>query len=139
MAATAPKGVIVMEESCKDWGIDVDRGPDWLFVRLRPGTQEPADMADKLWSLADRHFIYRLVLEMDKVSMLPSRLMGQLVTLQKRVLQRQGALRLCGLSDQCAEALHFCRLDKALPTFNSREDAVMGQRRRQLSPCAATE
>jgi anti-anti-sigma factor len=118
-----------MEEVCEDWGLDVHRGPDWLFVRLKPGTQDPGDMADKLWNLADRHFIYRMVLEMDQVDVLPSRLMGQLVTLQKRVRQRQGALRLCGLRDECAEALHFCRLDQALPAFESREAAVLGQRR----------
>ena len=121
-----------MDEVCEDWGVDVDRGPDWLFVRLRPGTQEPRDMADTLWKLADRHFVYRMVLEMDQLDVLPSRLMGQLVTLQKRVLQRQGALRLCGLNDQCAEALHFCRLDQALPNFDSREDAVLGQRHQKL-------
>ncbi len=121
-----------MEEVCEDWGVDVDRGPDWLFVRIRPGTQDPGDMADKLWKLADRHFIYRLVLEMDQVDVMPSRLMGQLVTLQKRVLGRRGALRLCGLTDQCAEALHVCRLDQALPNFDTREDAVLGQRRHQI-------
>jgi anti-anti-sigma factor len=113
----------------EDWGVDVDRGPDWLFVRLHPGKEEPPDMADALWRLADRHFIYRLVLEMDQLNTIPSRLMGQLVTLQKRVLQRQGALRLCGLSPECAQALHFCRLDKALPNFDTREAAVLGARR----------
>jgi anti-anti-sigma factor len=117
-----------MEEVCEDWGVDVDRGPDWLFVRLRPGTQEPGDMADKLWKLADRHFVYRMVLEMDQVDVLPSRLMGQLVTLQKRVMQRQGALRLCGLTDHCAETLHFCRLDQALPNYETRAEAVTGRR-----------
>jgi anti-anti-sigma factor len=117
-----------MDEVCEDWGLDVDRGPDWLFVKLKPGAQEPGDMADKLWKLADRHFVYRMVLEMDQLDVFPSRLMGQLVTLQKRVLQRQGALRLCGLSDGCAEALHFCRLDQALPNYGTREDAVLGAR-----------
>ena len=121
-----------MDEVCEDWGVDVDRGPDWLFVRLKPGTQEPGDMADKLWKLADRHFVYRMVLEMDQLDVFPSRLMGQLVTLQKRVLQRRGALRLCGLTDQCAEALHFCRLDQALPNYDSREAAVLGERNRKL-------
>ncbi len=117
-----------MEAVRDDWGVDVDRGPDWLFVKLNPGKQEPGDMADKLWSLANRHFIYRLVLEMDKVDQIPSRLMGQLITLQKRVLQRDGALRLCGLTAECAAALHFCRLDKALPNYECREDAVLGSR-----------
>ena len=117
-----------MADVCEKWGVDVDRGPDWLFLRLRPGSMEPERVADKLWSLADRHFIYRLVVEMEDVDILPSWLMGQLVVLHKRVLQRDGALRLCGLSDACARALHFCRLDQALPTYECREDAVKGQR-----------
>lgn len=117
-----------MADAAQDWDVEVNRGPDWLFMRLHPGSQSPDDVADKIWSLADRHFVYRLVLEMDDVAMLPSRLMGQLVMLQKRVLQRDGALRLCGLSPECAQALRFCRLDKALPNYGSLEDAVKGQR-----------
>jgi anti-anti-sigma factor len=106
-------------------------------MRLHPGKQDPDGVADKLWSLADRHFIYRLVLEMEEVELLPSRLMGQLIMLQKRVLQRQGALRLVGLKDDCAQALHFCRLDQALPSYECREDAVMGRPRPgQSAVCA---
>ena len=63
---------------------------------------------------------------MDEVDILPSQLIGQLVMLQKRVLQHDGALRLCGLTQACEDALHFCRLDQALPHFHSREDAVYG-------------
>jgi anti-anti-sigma factor len=115
------------------WEIKVDRGPDWLFVRLNPGTGDPSDVAERLWSAASRHFIYRIVLEMDQVDLMPSRLMGQLVMLQKRVLQHEGALRLTGLSASCAEALHLCRLDQALPTFASRDDAVRGANRPEWS------
>lgn len=105
----------------------IDRGPDWLFVRLRPGASEMDDLASQLWALLNKHFIYRLVLEMDEVEYLPSQMMGQLVMLQKRVLQHDGALRLCGLSPQCSEALHLCRLDRALPVFDCRADAVYGR------------
>lgn len=111
---------------CNDWSVDVDRGPDWLFVRLHPGDGEPREIADELWTLANRHFTYRLVLEMDDIDFLPSVLMGQLVMLQKRVLQHEGALRICGLSPDCQQALHICRLDHTLPTFVDREDAVLG-------------
>jgi anti-anti-sigma factor len=104
----------------------VDRGPDWLFVRLRPDYDRLDGVADRLWELLNQQFIHRLVLEMDEVEFLPSVLMGQLVMLHKRVLQHDGALRLCGLSPQCAEALHLCRLDRALPHFESRADAVHG-------------
>ena len=105
----------------------VDRGPDWLFVRLHPDLEDLDVVADQLWALMGQHFVYRLVLEMDEVEFLPSRLMGQLVMVQKRVLQQGGALRLCGLSYECRQALHFCRLDRALPCFASREDAVRGR------------
>ncbi|MCA9238085.1 MAG: STAS domain-containing protein [Planctomycetales bacterium] len=116
-----------------DWAVDVDRGPDWLFVKLHPGSQDPGDVAEKLLSVADKHFVYRMVLEMDEVDFIPSRLIGQLVMLQKRVLQRHGMLRLCQLKDQCAEAIHMCRLDGALPNYGSREDAVLGRDQRCLS------
>ncbi len=104
----------------------VDRGPDWLFVKIRPNEQQLDEVANRLWALLDKHFIYRLVLEMDEVEILSSQLIGQLIMLSKRILQHEGALRLCGLSSSCAEALHFCRLDQALPSFESREDAVRG-------------
>ena len=104
----------------------VDRGPDWLFVRLHPDYQHLDDIADRLWSLLNQHLIHRLVLEMNEVDFLPSLLIGQLVMLQKRVLQHDGTLRLCGLSPACIEALHLCRLDQALPNFECREAAVRG-------------
>lgn len=104
----------------------VDRGPDWLFVKIRPDEQRLDEVAEQLWALLEKHFIYRLVLEMDEVDFLPSLLMGQLLMLHKRVLQHDGALRLCGLSPSCSKALHFCRLDRALPSFETREDAVRG-------------
>ncbi|MCH2113887.1 MAG: hypothetical protein MK171_03095 [Pirellulales bacterium] len=104
----------------------VGRGPDWLFIRLRPDPEHLDDLAERLWKLMNKHFIHRLVLEMDEVEYLPRRLIGQLVMLQRQVLQHDGALRLCGLSVACTESLHLCRLDQALPNFVCREDAVRG-------------
>ena len=104
----------------------VDRGPDWLFVRLHDDSQPSDNLADRLWQLMEKHFVYRLVLEMDELEVMSSQLIGQLVMLQKRVLQHDGALRLCGLTPACEQALHFCRLDQALPHFHCREDAVYG-------------
>jgi anti-anti-sigma factor len=106
--------------------MEVERGPDWLFVRFRPDPEYLDQAAERLWALLNKHFVYRLVLEMDEVDFLPSVLMGQLVMLQKRVLQHDGALRLCGLTSSCAEALHFCRLDHTLAHFETRADAVRG-------------
>jgi anti-anti-sigma factor len=109
--------------------LNVDRGPNWLFVKLRSGQTRRAEVphiAEKLWSISSRHFIYRLVLELEDLEELPSGMMGQLVMLQERLAQCGGALRICGLSPECEEMLHSCRLDSALPNHPSREAAVMG-------------
>lgn len=109
--------------------LDVDRGPNWLFVKLR-GTDKPLtevpQIADKLWSISSRHFIYRLVLELEELEELQSGLMSQLVMLQERLAQCGGALRICGLSPECEESLHSCHLDSALPNHATRTEAVMG-------------
>jgi anti-anti-sigma regulatory factor len=109
--------------------LNVDRGPNWLFVKLRAGQDAPPDVpqiADKLWSISSRHFIYRLVLELEDLEALPSGMMSQLVMLQERLSQCGGALRICGLSPECEESLQSCHLDSALPNHASREAAVMG-------------
>jgi len=108
----------------------VDRGPNWLFVKLRPEAAEeqqaPPKMADELWSISTRHFIYRLVLEMDEFNSLPLGMMGQLVLLQERLAQCGGSLRICGLTPECEEVLHECHLEAALPNHASRVEAVKG-------------
>jgi hypothetical protein len=109
--------------------LNVDRGPNWLFVKLRAKDEAPKNVpqiADKLWSISSRHFIYRLVLELDDLEEMPSDMMGELARLQSRLAQCGGALRICGLSAECEEALHDCHLESALPNHASREAAVMG-------------
>ena len=106
--------------------MDVVRGPDWLIIRVQIDPDEASEFADRVWRLVERHFVYRLVLEMDDVDFMPSALMGQLVMLQKRLFQHEGSLRLSGLSADCEQALHFCRLDHTLAHFDTREEAVYG-------------
>ena len=117
----------VRRRTADQWDFRIDRGPDWLFLKLPPDAGTEPDLADRLWGVLTRHFTYRLVLEMDDLDVLPSQLMGQLIMLQKRVIQHDGALRLCGLSDACRDALRLCRLDRALPSHANRKDAVRGR------------
>ena len=109
--------------------LNVDRGPNWLFVKLRNKQSSRAEVpqiAEKLWSISSRHFIYRLVLELEDLEEMPSGMIGQLAMLQERLAQCGGALRICGLSPECEETLNSCQLDSALPNHASREAAVMG-------------
>jgi anti-anti-sigma factor len=112
------------------WRFDVDRGPDWVFVRLHQDDSnlESDSLADKLWAVLEQSFTYRLVLELDEVPILQSYLIAQLVLISKRINSHGGLLRLCGLSPANQEVIRMCRLDGCLPHFFNRGDAVMGHR-----------
>lgn len=113
------------------WMCDVERGPDWLFVRLGAppnGDDEGMLMAESVWSVVKQHFIYRVVLECDHLAMLNSHLIAQLVGLHRRLQKQGGILRLCGLSDDNQQLLQSCRLDGIFPQFQSRSQAVLAHR-----------
>jgi anti-anti-sigma factor len=122
-----------MLETAAGWGLDVDRGPDWVFVRVHPpgGLEDAHGLAESVWTVLEQNFIYRVVLEMDEIELLHSSIIGQLILLSKRVHTHGGLLRLCGVSDSNREILCLCRLQGALPYFDNRGDAVMGYRPKQ--------
>jgi anti-anti-sigma regulatory factor len=124
-----------MLETVTHWQLDVDRGPDWVFVRICPppafelaAESQPGELAEAIWEVLQSHHCYRVVLEMEQVSLICSLLLGQLILLSKRVHSHHGVLRISGLSEVNQEVLHTCRLDVALPNFHNRGEAVMGYR-----------
>lgn len=109
--------------------LHVDRGPNWIFIKLRQDRRtrcEYSNFADQLWGIASRHFIYRVVLELDELDTLGPEITEQLVVLQDRLAQCGGALRICGLPHDCAKVLEKRHLDVALPNYATRHDAVLG-------------
>lgn len=120
-----------MVELTSGWCLGVERGPDWLFVRLCPPQNETSDVdgiAESIWSLLEQHFVHRLIVEMNEVTFVNSSLLGQLVILAKRVHTNGGMLRLCGLSDGGQDVLRISRLESCLPNYHDRGDAIMGFR-----------
>ena len=108
--------------------LDVERGPGWLLVRVQSLPTEPTEepsFSSILWDLLDRHFTYRVVLELDEVEVLNSYLIGQLVKLYKLIRQHDGVLRLCGLSPYNLQVLQTCRLEGHFCPYQDREEAVM--------------
>src|SRR5262245_1298326 len=113
------------------WAMDLDRGPDWLFVRLRPprhGDTQEFGLAETIWEMMEQSFNHRLVLEMEDVWLLRSWMVGELVKLHKRVASTGGTLRLCGMNDGNQDVLRTSRLDDRFPQYRTRGDAVMGHR-----------
>jgi anti-anti-sigma factor len=121
-----------MKELNNGWSADVDRGPDWLMVRLHSPSSRSGNgdgLADDLLSLLRGHLVRRMVLELDDIEPMRSSLVGQLVTLQDRVSKDGGVLRVCGLSDENCRVLRACRLDSRFPNYHDRRDAIMAPRR----------
>jgi anti-anti-sigma factor len=118
-----------MSATARGCELDVERGPDWLLVRIANLDESEADapqLAERLWRLLQQHFTYRLVLELDQIRLLTSRLIAQLVQLHGRIEEHSGVLRVCGLSPHNREVLHTCRLDDRLTPYQNRQAAVMG-------------
>ncbi len=120
-----------MLKTAPEWILDVQRGPDWLIVRLGPTHGEiglHGVLAETLWSLAEQHFTHRVVLECDELDFMSSTTVGQFVLLHNRLQSQGGLLRLCGLSDRAREVLRTTRLEGRFPCFRDRAEAVMGAR-----------
>lgn len=118
-----------MLEVAPGWSVDVSRGPDWLFVRLHEDRDHEMDttgLADSLWNLLQQQFTYRLVLELDGLSTLPSSLLSELVRLYRRIHAQGGLMRLCGLSEEHLELMRLTRLQRCFPHYDSLTEAVMG-------------
>jgi anti-anti-sigma factor len=117
-------------ELAPEWTLDIDRGPDWLFIRLRPphGDRGEFPLAEMIWQKLEQCFCYRVVLELDDVTMLRSWIIGELVRLHKRVMTQGGMMRLSGLSSANEAVLRICRMNERFPAYRNRTDAVMGYR-----------
>jgi anti-anti-sigma regulatory factor len=112
------------------WHLEVDRGPDWLFVRPRP--LDPADKAsyelgEQIWALLEQTFVHRLVLEMADVERLDAKLIKQLLWLREQIHACEGIMRICGLSPQNEALLRKFDLEGQIAHYCNRESAVMGQ------------
>ena len=114
-----------------EWELAVHRGPGWLLVKPCCPSEDLLDdppLADQLWSLLERHFIYRLVLELDEVKIVNSHLIGQMLVLHRRIRDHGGLMRLCGLSSFNQKVLQMHGLIDRFPAYSDPIEAVMASR-----------
>jgi anti-anti-sigma regulatory factor len=112
--------------------LEVQRGPDWLLVRIKgfdPDDPDAPLLAERIRRLLQQHFTYRLVLELDQAPLLNSPLIGQLLELHQWIEEHDGVMRLCGLSPYNRQVLHVCHLDEQLLPYRDCREAVLGSPR----------
>ena len=122
-----------MIQAARGCELEVERGPDWLFVKPQGASLRghEDELAEQIWQLLEQCTTHRLVLELNDVDLFVSSLVGQLVLLQQRICDRGGLMRLCGLSAANQRALIACRLNGYFPLYSDRTQAVMASRPQQ--------
>lgn len=120
--------VSTRRESNTPLDCDVRRGPNWLFVKLHhPEASTGAEQwVDELWQICERHFTYRLVVEMDEVGQMSPHITEELHRLDGQLHAHGGALRLCRMSQGCENTVTKMHYSSELRNHRSLQDAVLG-------------
>jgi anti-anti-sigma regulatory factor len=112
------------------WQLHVDTSPDWLFFHVVAPSHramgEPP-IAEAVAREVSTNGIKRVVMDFSDNVMLFSYLVGQIVSLHKRLLLEGGAFRICSLDHENADVLRVLHLNDRLPNYRDRGAAVMGQ------------
>ena len=129
LATHLQAGCFMATQMASPWTFALERGPDWLFIRVGApdnGDAEGFPLADEIWQLMQQQFARRVVLDLSQLKILRSVVIGQLVQLHKRVYTHDGLMRVAGLSDDNYSVLVACRLHDRFPHYHTPEEAVMG-------------
>ena len=133
-AACAPSsemsGDATLGEVARDPALEVEHGPNWLFVKVSgedAGRSDPPPLADQVTSLLEEHFTTRVVLEFEQVDTPQTQLIPELERLNRWVDDHNGVMRLCGLSTDCVRVIRYRGLGDQLRTCHDREEAVFGR------------
>jgi anti-anti-sigma regulatory factor len=114
---------------------EVDRGPDWLWIRVRrapSASWRGVSLAEEIQELVERHFVYRIVLDLERLPklsgnmVLSSKLIGELVQVNQHIRAHDGVLRICGLSPENRAMLEVCGLEDLCLAYHTREEAICG-------------
>jgi hypothetical protein len=113
----------------------VERGPSYLLVKLKNVAGQVSDQAslgEVIWSLLQRHFAYRLILDLEGASRLDEAAVAQLVALAQRILAHDGTIRLCGVSAYNRGVLARLGATSDLPLYADLSGAIFAERRSRL-------
>lgn len=114
------------------WIGEVARGPNWLFVRLEdnPAARtEESPLSDVIRELLAKHFLNRVVIELDDLPRLPPGLLDELQLLGKSLAEQDGLVRLSGIRPTARVDLGEKISQPHLPCYHDRCEAITSRKR----------
>ena len=95
---------------------------EFLSDNLDPAAIEAA--SDEIPKLIGDQNINKLVLDLSRVTFVPSRVLGVLLEVNQVLTQRKGQLRVCGLRPMILNVFKFTKLDTVLKIEPDRAAAI---------------
>jgi anti-sigma B factor antagonist len=83
-----------------------------------------AHIGDQLNALVAESTLPKFVLDFAMVGQMSSSALGMLITLHKRIREKNGQMRLCGIRPSIYEVFSITRLNEILQIHPTRQDAI---------------
>ena len=82
------------------------------------------EIGDQLGALVAQTAQPKIVLDFAKVAHMSSSALGMLITLRKRIAEKSGELRLCGIQPAILEVFAITRLNEIFAIYQTRQEAL---------------
>jgi anti-sigma B factor antagonist len=89
------------------------------------------DVGDELFDLVDKQYKTKLLLNFENVEYLSSAALGKLITLNKRVKEENGELKLCNIIPEIFEVFRITKLNRLFEIYDEMEQALRRFKRRE--------
>lgn len=88
------------------------------------------DVGDELFDLVDKQYKTKLLLNFENVEYLSSAALGKLITLNKRIKEENGELKLCNIIPEIYEVFRITKLNRLFEIYDEMEQALRRFKRR---------
>ncbi|MFP4354989.1 MAG: STAS domain-containing protein [Phycisphaerae bacterium] len=85
-----------------------------------------SEIGEQLYSLVEKSDYPRMIVDFSSVSHMSSSALGMLITLQKRIKEKDGILKLCCVQPAIYEVFVITRLNEIFDICGSLEEALKG-------------
>jgi len=82
------------------------------------------EIGEELFDLVDKDYKTKLLLNFENVEYLSSAALGKLITLNKKIREEDGQLKLCGIKPQIYEVFKITKLNKLFDIYDDDEKAL---------------
>jgi anti-sigma B factor antagonist len=82
------------------------------------------EVGDALFDLVDKQYKTKLLLNFENVEYLSSAALGKLITLNKRIKEENGELKLCNIIPEIYEVFRITKLNRLFEIFDDMEQAL---------------